>query len=182
MVISNYKLKNIKPYMARNMIIKKSEVNSEISATDQLPESQPETDQVTDQQPSTEVGYIDVGVFTASGALPVPNAVVTVYHTYENDEEHVLYHLITDESGRVATMEVPVEYQGPGQQLEYYYSTYNMRVQAPGYYTHNILDIQVYPNISTNFRINLIPAAQGDTTVSPGQTVVIPARPFEFTQ
>lgn len=162
------------------MMIKKSEVPSEQPAIDQMPESQPETDQVAEQHPS-EVGYINVGVFTASGALPVPDAVVTLYHTYEAGEEHVLYHLVTDESGIIPRMEVPVEYQGADQQTEYYYSTYNLRVQADGYYPYNLLDIQVFPDIATNYRINMIPAARGDITNSPEQTFVTPKRPFEST-
>lgn len=141
------------------MIIKKLEVQPELPAT-------------------SEVGYINTGVFTASGALPVSNAIVTVYHIYNNSEEHVLYHLITDESGKVPTMEVPVEYEGVGQQTEFYYSIYNMRIEADGYYTVNILDVQVYPNISTDYRVNLIPVAQGVTEI-PEQTIIIPKIPAE---
>jgi len=159
------------------MIIKKSEIPSEQPSTNQTPESQPESSQPQEQTPE-EVGYINVGVFTASGALPVPDAVVTLYHTYEDGEQHVLYHFVTDESGLVPVMEVPVEYQGEGQPTDYF-STYNLRVQAMGYYTYNILDIQVFPNITTNYRINLIPAAQGGNNSMPEQTVVIPRRPFE---
>lgn len=179
MVINNYQFKNISPYRARNMIIKKTEVHSEQPIIGQIPESQPETDQVTDQQPPAEVGYINVGVFTASGALPVPGAVVTIYHTYDGGEEHVLYHLVTDESGLVPAVEVPVEYPSADQQTEPYYSTYNLRVQADGYYPYNILDIQIFPYVTTNYRINMIPAAQGATPDSPGQIFVIPRRPFE---
>ncbi len=180
MVMNNYQIKNMRPYRARNMMIKKSEVPSEQPAIDQMPESQPDTGQVAEQQPS-EVGYINVGVFTASGALPVPDAVVTLYHTYETGEEHVLYHLVTDESGIIPTMEVPVEFQGADQQTEHYYSTYNLRIQADGYYPYNLLDIQVFPDIATNYRINMIPAAQGGVPNSPEQTFVIPKRPFEST-
>lgn len=151
-----------KPYKAYNTLVKNMEVQIE---------PQPEPEQTT----THEVGYINVGVYSASGALPVENAVVTVYHTYNADEEHVLYHLITNESGRVPTMVVPVEYQGPGSQTQYYYSTYNLRVQATDYYTVNILDIQIYPDISTNFRVNLIPTAPG-TSEAPEHTIVIPER------
>lgn len=174
-MINNKKNENIKPYRARNMMIKKLEVQPEPTTPGQTNQTQPSTQ--TPTQPASDVGYINVGVLTASGALPVKDAVVTLYHTYDIGVEHALYHLVTDESGRVPTMEVPVEYRGVGQQTEYNYSTYNLRVQAIGYYTQNILDIQVYPNIATNFRINLIPAAQGAPAEGPGQTVVIPPRP-----
>ncbi len=160
----NNQYKNTRPYWAHNMMIKKLEV-------------QPEAPQQELQPSAEEVGYINVGVYTASGALPVQDAVVTVYHTYDDNEEHVLYNLVTDESGIVPRIEVPIVYRGVGEQAEYNYSTYNLRIQAIGYYTANILDLQVYPNIATNFRINLIPVSQGEPYGGSGQTIVIPQRP-----
>lgn len=157
--------KNIKPYRARNIMVKKAEAGTEPSADEKSNESQPE---------KNETGYINVGVFTASGALPVPDAVVSVYHTYDDGEEHVLYHLVTDESGRVPRMEVPVTYEGEAPPSEYFYSTYNLRIQAIGYYTVNILDLQVFPNTSTNYRINLIPVMQGTPPEPPAKTIVVP--------
>lgn len=163
-----------KSYKARNMLAKtfKTQIppmqdNAGYQTPLQHENEPPQTD---------EVGYINVGVFTASGALPVKDAVVTLYHTYSNNEEHVLYHMVTDESGMVPTMEVPVLYSGVGQQYEYTYSTYNLRVQAIGYYLVNILDIQVFPNIATNYRINLIPVAHGVPQDEQNQTIVIPPR------
>lgn len=167
MNFKNNQHKNIKPYKAKNMMIRKMAVHTEHS----------ETDQVTEQPSENDVGYINVGVFTASGALPVQDAVVTVYHTYNDGEEHVVYHLVTDESGKIPLMEVPIEYQGEGQQTEYSYSTYNMRVQAIGYYTVNILDLQVFPGVSTDYRINLIPVAQGNISQPSEQVIVIPPKP-----
>lgn len=175
-MINNNQNKNIKPYRARNMMIKKLEVQPSPTSPENINQPQP-SDQTPTQTTSDEVGYINVGVYTASGALPVRDAVVTLYHTYNSVEEHALYHMVTDESGRVPTMEVPIVYSGVGQQTEYYYSTYNLRIQAIGYYLHNILDIQVFPNIATNFRINLIPVAQGAPADVPEQTIVIPPRP-----
>lgn len=170
--------KNIKPYKARNMMVKKLEVQPAPSVPEDIQQSQPSNNQGTESQPSTEeVGYINVGVYTASGALPVKDAVVTLYHTYNGSEEHVLFHQVTDESGRIPTMYVPVEYTGVGQQTEYNYSTYNLRVQAIGYYTSNVMDLQVFPNIGTNFRLNLIPTAQGAPENAPEYTIVIPPRP-----
>ena len=165
-MINNKKYKEIKPYKARNIMIKNLEVQPNTAPPNNMNE----------QAPAEQVGYINVGVYTASGALPVKDAVVTVYHTYENGEEHVLYHLVTDESGRIPKMEVPIVYSGVGEQTEYNYSTYNLRVQAIGYYLVNILDVQIFPNIATNFRINLIPAVQGEPSAVPEQTVVIPPR------
>jgi len=97
----------------------------------------------------------------------VPDAVVTVFTTDDNGEENILYHLVTDESGMVPKMELPVK---SGQQSE----TYNLRVQAIGYYTINVMDLRVFPNITTNYTINLIPVKYGETPGESGQTFVIP--------
>lgn len=150
--------KYIKPYMARNMMIKKTETTAEPPTNNRVNETEPS---------ENETGYITVGVYTASRALPVPNAVVTVFTTDNNGEENILYHLVTDESGRVPKMELPVK---SGQQSE----TYNLRVQAIGYNTVNVMDLCVFPNITTNYTINLIPVKYGETPEAQGQTFVIP--------
>lgn len=149
----SYNNYDIKPYKARN-IIKKQQTAEE-----------------------NGISYVNVNVFTASGALPVSGAIVTVYHTYNGGDEHVLYNLITDENGGVPTMEVPIVYRGPGEQTEYTYSTYNLRVEANGYYTYNLLDFQVFPNITSSYSVNLIPTAQGEPSERPSQTFIIPPRP-----
>lgn len=129
-----------------------------------------------------EVGYISVGVFTASGALPVKDAVVTVYVLDEAGEENVLYHMVTDDSGQVPVLELPVIYDrfNPLESSDYYFSTYNLRVQAINYYNFNLIDIRIFPNTTTNFTVDLIPAP-----ISPGgtrseMTFVIPPSPIDI--
>ncbi len=134
------------------------------------------------EEESEEVGYISVGVFTASGALPVEDAVVTVYTLDENNEENVITHLVTDANGQVPTIELPVLYRGTdsGESPQHFYSTYNLRVQAINYYTVNILDFRVFPDITTNFTIDMIPVAAGPTESRPDMTFVIPPSPADI--
>lgn len=129
-----------------------------------------------------EVGYISVGVFTASGALPVEDAIVTVYTVDNEGEENVISHLITDANGQVPSMELPIYYNAlsPLENPEYYFSKYNLRVQAINYYTVNILDFRVFPNTTTNFNIEMIPAAIGPVEISPDMTYVIPPSPVDI--
>lgn len=148
---------NIKPYKAQNR------VNKNLPISQHLHEN--------------PVGYMNIGVYTASGALPVPNAVVTVYHVYEGGEEHVLYRVITDENGNVSTLKVPVVYEGPGQQTIYDYSAYNIRIEAPGFNTVNLINTQIFPGITSNYRINLIPTISGDSPENAEIDYVIPDRP-----
>lgn len=147
---------NIKPYKIKNMISKKLEIPA-----------QPDDD---------PVGYISIVVYTASGALPVPDAIITVYNINDNGEENVLFHLVTDRSGNTPLITLPVM-QG---EREYEFTTYNIRVQAISYYTTNVLDVRVFPDVTTTYRINLIPTAQGVTEEN-GQTVVIPPTPLDIT-
>lgn len=132
--------------------------------------------------PPADTGAISVGVFTASRALPVQDAVVTVYHIGNGEEEHVLAHLVTDRNGRIPNVEVPVVYNpaDPLESSEYYFSNYNIRVQAINYYTQNILGIRVFPGTTTRFNIDLIPVAAGTTGEEHEQTVVIPPAPVDF--
>lgn len=129
-----------------------------------------------------EIGYISVGVFTASGALPVEDAVVTVYTLDENGEENVISHLVSDANGQVPVIKLPVHYDrfNPLESSEYFFSTYNLRVQAINYYTQNIHDLRVFPNITTNFQIELIPAPAGPTQTAPEMTFVIPPSPIDI--
>jgi len=134
------------------------------------------------EEEPVEVGYISVGVFTASGALPVEDAVVTVYIIDNEGEENVISHLVTDANGQVPTIELPVYYNRLStiESPEYYFSTYNLRVQAINYYTVNILDFRVFPNTTTNFNIEMIPAAVGPGETGPDTTYVIPPSPVDI--
>ena len=136
----------------------------------------------TPQETPSEVGYISVGVFTASGALPVKDAVVTVYELDEAGEENVLYHVVSDANGQVPVLELPVVYNPSNPLLspDFYFSTYNLRVQAINYYTYNLLDIRVFPNTTTNFMVELIPVAAGPGGTRPEQTYVIPPSPIDI--
>jgi len=130
-----------------------------------------------------ETGAVSVGVYTASRALPVPNAVVTVFHVDENGDEHVLAHYVTDRNGRIPDITLPVVYNptDPMESTEFYFSTYNLRVQAFNFYTQNLLDIRVFPNTTTRFNIDLIPVAAGvPSGEAPEQTIVIPHSPVDF--
>lgn len=121
-----------------------------------------------------EYGYLSVSVFTASGALPVEGAVVTVYVLNENGEEEAISHQVSDASGQIPKIPLPVQ-RTEAQELSF--NTYNLRIQAINYYTVNILGFEIFPNTTTSFNIELIPVAAGPTGISPRQTFVVPPSP-----
>ena len=128
-----------------------------------------------------EVGYLSVSVFTASGALPVEGALVTVYIRDESGAEHEIVHHITDANGRIPLITLPVMYDrlDPFESGRYYFTTYNLRVQAINYYTVNVIDLRIFPNTTTRFQINMIPVAIGPVE-GPDTTIVIPPSPIDI--
>lgn len=184
--LNDHIIKGNKTYKARNLIS-----YSIISALEQAPEQELPSGDIpaTPVEPGSipeevpvEVGYISVGVFTASGALPVEDAVVTVYILDNQGEENVISHLVSDANGQVPTIELPVIYNrfNPLESSEYFFSTYNLRVQAINYYTYNIIDFRVFPETTTSFMIELIPVAAGPSEVGPEMTFVIPPSPIDI--
>lgn len=166
-------IRNInKAYRVKNISIKKTENNIQenINHDQENKSTEPEETKVIK-------GYLSVGVYTAQKALPVPDAVVTVYTTGRQEEgENIIKNLITDANGQVPTIELPV-LNIP--ELGFDYTTYNMRIQAIGYYTVNVLDLRIFPNITTNFSIDMIPVIVGRPETVPQKTIVIPPPPVE---
>lgn len=187
------KFKGSSPYKARNMLSTGTAayVSAQETTLEQAPEQEippgdlpavpAEPGAIPEEEPE-KVGYISVGVFTASGALPVEDAVITVYTLDEEGEENVISHQVTDANGQVPTIELPVRYDelNPLESSEYYFGTYNLRVQAINYYTVNILDFRVFPNTTTNFMVDLIPVAASPAGVSPDMTFVVPPSPIDI--
>lgn len=196
--LKNNNFNDKKSYKARNILsrnIYSSNVFAQETPPSQTPQEAPELQlppgnvPAAPAEPGTipeavpeEVGYISVGVFTASGALPVEDAVVTVYTLDENGDENVISFLVSDANGQVPTIELPVIYDrsNPLESSKYFFSTYNLRVQAINYYTQNIQDFRVFPNTTTNFQVELIPVAAGIGQTAPEITTVIPPSPIDI--
>lgn len=174
---------NYMPYLTKNIFVKAMEI-PEISPETTIEETPPDEiptpeDLIID---TGETGYISVGVFTALGALPVANAVVIVYVNDDEGEEIVITNLVSDESGRIPKIELPVYYSrvNPFESSRYYFTTYNMRIQAENYYIVNILEVRIFPGITTSYKIDLIPVIPGETGVRPDQTFIIPPSPIDI--
>jgi len=165
-----------KPYRALNMVARKAEIPAENE-----PVNQNEAIDRNETINNNEVGYIKVRVYTALGALPVPGAVVTIYTKVNEKDENAIVQLITDANGNVPRIELPVIYDPtiPSEMQNYIYSTYDMRIQALGYYTVNVLDLRIFPGISTDYKVDMIPVMAGTDGTVPEQTIIIPPPPIE---
>jgi hypothetical protein len=169
-------------------VVKKTEVPTPETPTLETPipdVTVPEAPVTEVPVPETEItpcsGYMNVNVSTALGALPVKDAVVTIYKNNEEGEEIVYSQLITDSNGMIPKVPLPIENNEdcPMEKFKYFYDIYNLRIEAQDFYTVNVLEARIFPDIATSYRIDLLPAIIGDTQDRPDQTFIIPPSPLD---
>ena len=109
------------------------------------------------------IGFLEVIVKAANGALPIENANVTIYEYLpkENTGENgkVLYSLFTDENGKAPKIALPAKDKSLS--LSYGnknpYNVYNIKVSADGFYNNGYLNVPVFQGISSIQPVSLIP-------------------------
>lgn len=131
-------------------------------------EDQENTNEMTEeaQQPSLpsddNYGVIIVVARTASGAIPIANALVTISSVID-DAVTVVTSTETGVDGR--TLPIPLPSQPlsnsskPGGDLPY--SLYNIDTDAIGFYSVRNLDVPIYPGITSIQQVELIPLIEG---------------------
>lgn len=177
---SNFLEKPI-PYRAKNLL---SKFNVVLNNVNELENQQTPNQNVIPGVPITEgtnAGYLLVNTQTALGALPVANASVKVYAVDEKGVENVLAQEYTDISGKAPLIELPVIYT-PGSPLEsykYFFAIYNMKVEAHGFSPVNFLNVRIYPETTTIYRVDMVPTSPG-AIVSPEKTIIITPNPIDY--
>jgi len=137
-----------KPYKAKNLLIKKTEQ-------------------------SIETGFVIVSVYTALGAIPISNAEVSVYTWTEENGRNLVKTVYTDISGRAPIIDLPILLEGNGMTNEEQTRTeYHLAVIAEGYHTTVVINVQIYPDITTQFKIILTPLPSGGINID--KTITIP--------
>lgn len=116
----------------------------------------------------TEMGYIRVDVTTAGGALPVEGALVTISIAVP-EYSSVYAALLTDENGKIPRIGVPA----PPRTLSLtpkdaptsvnQYSLYNIEVTKEGYYPVLIHDAQVFSDITSILKADLVPVVEAES-------------------
>jgi 5-hydroxyisourate hydrolase-like protein (transthyretin family) len=105
-------------------------------------------------------GYLVVQVTTASSAIPLEDATVTVTKDEENSTE-TLYVLRTGRDGR--TVRVALEAPPRAGSLIYggkAFATYNIRAQADGYVRAEYNHVPIFDGITAIQQANLIPTPE----------------------
>ncbi len=103
-------------------------------------------------------GRLIVQATTAGGALPVQGAIVTVTKT----DGEMIEKQTTDKSGRTQGVYLPapsyIYSQSPGDLRPY--STYNVRVEATGFFTQNLLNVAVFDGVESIQPVALEPVGE----------------------
>ncbi len=104
------------------------------------------------------LGTLILQVSTASGSVPIQGARVTVMQTGGS----VLDILTTNNSGKTAPISLyapALQYsQTPGNVIPY--STYNIRIEKPGYYTQEFLNVPIFAGIESIQYVSLDPLGE----------------------
>lgn len=104
-------------------------------------------------------GKLRIRAYTASGALPVENALVKIRGA-EEDNRLVAYTLVTDSDGLTPEVNLPapsLEYSLSPDPAEAPYSIYDVEISAPGFYTKRISGLTVFPGVNSIQLVNMIP-------------------------
>ena len=110
------------------------------------------------------IGFLIVQTLSANGALPVPNATVHIYEysDKENETRDALYTLKTDSFGKTEKvalnakdreLSLTPEDKNP-------YTTYNISVNAEGYYESERVNVPLFQGITSLQIIDLIPLSE----------------------
>jgi len=123
---------------------------------------------------SGNTGFLEVRVFSEEGN-PIEGARVSVslyelrgiYRESAIENEIVSYY--TDENGKIPIIELPVIHElGEANTDEYH-----MRVDAPGFYSVIVMNIEIFPNTTTSFNVVLTPVMEGESYV---RFIIIPEK------
>ncbi len=108
-------------------------------------------------------GTLIVQIYTADQALPVSGANVKVTRLTENGEELIKV-MQSDRSGKTTPLLLPAppssNSQTPDGGVKFF--NYNIRVDYPGYYTMENLNVPIFDGQTAIQPVALIPLAVGD--------------------
>ena len=123
---------------------------------------------------SGNTGFLEARVFSEEGN-PIEDARVSIslyelrgiYKESAIGNEIVSHY--TDEYGNIPIIELPVIHElGEANNDEYH-----MRVDAPGYYSVIVMNIEIFPDTTTSFNIVLTPVTEGESYV---RFIIIPEK------
>jgi hypothetical protein len=107
-------------------------------------------------------GHLSIEVYDSINNMPVANAVASLYKItvtgiyFERGEGLQIARYITDENGKIPLITLP-SISSPGVVTPRQRTQYYMTLNAYGYYEVVVSEIQIYPGITTSYRIIVSP-------------------------
>lgn len=122
------------------------------------------------------VGNVRVRVFTSRGSLPVENATVTIEQLANDGKRTLLSVQRTDESGLIQPVEVQTPElttsQGPDRGKSW--TDVQIRASHPMFASIVVEEAQVFPGITTEQEMELIPLPQWTEEPAATETFIVP--------
>ena len=109
------------------------------------------------------IGFLEVVVKTAGGALPLENARVSIYEYLPQgevgDNGRLLFSLLTDESGKTPRVALPAKDKSLSLTFgnKSPYTVYNIGVSKDGYYNNSYLKVPIFQGVSSIQPVELSP-------------------------
>ncbi len=116
-------------------------------------------------------GTLIVSVYTAGGALPVPDAQVTVRFS-DRENSGILTVASTDRSGNTPRIPLPAppaaSSETPGNAVPY--AKYTIEVEKESFYPRSFSEVPVFAGVTSVQPVNLIPQSEysGESSPPPG--------------
>lgn len=106
----------------------------------------------------TQNGSLVVSVYTASGAIPIEGAAVTVKGS-DADDSGIKMTVYTDRSGNTIHIPLPAppaaESESPGNASPF--SKYNIEIDKEGFYPRSFIGVPIFADTTSIQPVNLIP-------------------------
>ena len=132
----------------------------------------------------TETGYLVIRATTASEALPLEDALVTIYGNLP-DFSSVVAQLVTGNDGltpKIALLTPPRTLSESPESGALPYATYRVSVQKDGYYPITLQNVPLFSGITSVQPANLIPLVENGypDSFNPYGGMVIEREPYEL--
>lgn len=107
------------------------------------------------------LGSVIIKASTAERLIPVENATVFVVKSRENGSDNILASRITNGSGETTTIDIETPEKSLSTQPsdENVFTTVDIRIEHPLYYTHYITGAQIFADTQSVQNVTLIPLA-----------------------